>query len=243
MWHDSVRATLNAFITSRLNAADERRRVIRRRMLHCFGAGESRVEAMLPDLIRRGLRPTVGITASQATITLRIVADGETEQECFKAIAPVETTIRDCLGDLVYGTDEEQLQDVVVRLLRERGMTLTVADVGTGGMLMERLGSVAGWRDVVQAGMVLAQFTESVETTAASAREQLAADFGLAVGPLPEEGETPESPTVAIALASASGVRVFESPTAYHPALTRIYLTKQALNAVRLALLQSKHSL
>ena len=58
-----------------------RGRVIRRRRIHCFGAGESQLEAMLPDMIRRGRQPTVGITASKSTITLRIAAEGDTEAE------------------------------------------------------------------------------------------------------------------------------------------------------------------
>ena len=87
MWHDSVGATIGGFVGGG-------RRVIRRRRIHCFGAGESQIESMLPDLIRRGRQPTVGITASKATITLRIAAEGETEEECFAAMEPTVATIR-----------------------------------------------------------------------------------------------------------------------------------------------------
>ena len=50
--------------------------VIRHKQIKCFGVGESDLEQMLPDLIRRGRDPQVGITVSGATITLRITASG-----------------------------------------------------------------------------------------------------------------------------------------------------------------------
>ena len=45
------------------------RRAICVRTINCFGVGESDLEAMLPDMIRRGRQPTVGITVSKATIS------------------------------------------------------------------------------------------------------------------------------------------------------------------------------
>ena len=236
MWRDSVGAALDGFIAAALGDA---RRVIRRRQLHCFGAGESQIEAMLPDLIRRGRWPTVGITASGATISLRIVANGATEQECFAAIEPVVTTIRKCLGALVFGEGDERLQDVVVRLLRERGKTLATAECGTAGLLAEQLGGVADFRDVFRGGLTLPQFTASLDETAVYCRERFAADYGLVVGPLPPlaERKSADKPaTVGIALASHEGVRVVESPVAFHPALTPSFVVKQALNQLRLAI-------
>jgi nicotinamide-nucleotide amidase len=226
MWRDSVGTALDGFIAAALGDA---RRVIRRRQLHCFGAGESQIEAMLPDLIRRGRQPTVGITAGGGTISLRIVADGATEQECFAAIEPVAATIRKCLGSLVFGEGDERLQDVVVRLLRERGKTLATAECGTAGLLAEQLGGVADCQDVFRGGLTLFQLSQSLAEVAADCRKQFAADLGLAVGPL--------SPPVGIAMASDAGVRVIESPGAYHPTFARVFLAKQALNQLRLAML------
>ena len=90
---------------------------------------------MLPDLIRRGRHPTVGINASKTTIILRIAAEGESEAECAAAIEPVVATIRQCLGTLVFGEEDEELQHAVVRLLRERKETLATAEWGTGGLV------------------------------------------------------------------------------------------------------------
>ncbi len=114
-------------------------RLIRHRRIHCFGAGESAIEESLPDLIRRGRRPQVGITASGGTITFRITADGQTEQECLDAMGPTVETIYATLGNLVFGEAEDQLQDVVLRLLDEKNATLATVEWATEGLLAHGL--------------------------------------------------------------------------------------------------------
>lgn len=230
MWHDSVAATIAGFI-------GDSRRVIRRRLLHCFGAGEGRIESMLPGLIRRGRRPTVGITASKTSITLRITADGATEEECLAAIAPVEATIRQCLGTLVFGEEKDELQHVILRLLRERGKTLATTECGTAGFVASWLSGVEDAADVFHGGSVLTQSTEPADAMADACRVQFAADYGLAIGLLSANGNEPA--TIRIALASANGVQSKTLPDFIQPALSHVYRAKHTLNFLRLALLTS----
>ena len=63
-------------------------KVIVHRIIRCFGAGESQIEEMLGTLTKRGRHPEVGITASEATISLRITAKADSVEEARRLIEP-----------------------------------------------------------------------------------------------------------------------------------------------------------
>ena len=118
-----------------LVAMDPEQATIAFRRIKCFGAGESAVEAMLPDLIRRGRDPLVGITVHEATITLRIAARGRDEADCRARMAPTEAIIRETLGDLVFGTEEDELEDATLAAVRAAEGTLATVEIGTHGLV------------------------------------------------------------------------------------------------------------
>lgn len=236
-------------------------RMIRHRRIKCFGVGESHLEQMLPDLIRRGREPSVGITVHAATITLRITAAGATPEECYAAMEPTIATIRECLGSLVYGEEDDELEDAVVRLLGERGRTLATAEWGTRGQLAQLLGSASLATEEYQAGLVLKNTSALRQTLGAQAhliddhghasaavaealaahvRAQYRADYGVAIGPFPiapagASGEEP--PEYFFALATPAKVMVKSSTLASHPSIWIPRAAKQALNLLRLELL------
>ena len=183
MWHD--------FVGPAIGRMQPGAGTIVHRRIKCFGAGESAIEAMLPDLIRRGRDPLVGITVHEATITLRITARGPDEAACLAAIAPTEATIRECLGPLVYGVEDDELEDAAIRCLLDAGLTLATIEIGTEGRVAAMLAQAqarlaaqagspaAGQGAAFQGGMVL---PASAAGMAAGLAARAAATFGAAVG-------------------------------------------------------------
>ncbi|MGL5095445.1 MAG: competence/damage-inducible protein A, partial [Planctomycetia bacterium] len=129
-------------------------RAIRTLILRCFGAGEATVEEKLGDMIRRGRSPEVGITASEATISLRIVSSGDSPEAAEAAIPADVAYIYEKLGDLVYGEGDDELPEVVARMLTGRGITVSTAESCTGGLLGSKLTDVPGSSSFYLGGVV-----------------------------------------------------------------------------------------
>ena len=119
-------------------------RVIRHRRIKCFGVGESQLEAMLPDLIRRGREP-IGrhhgerrddhAPHHRGGRRRRGVPGGDG--------ADRRRSFASALGTLVFGEEDDELEHVVARLLREQGKTLAVAEWATGGLVEDWLQAAA----------------------------------------------------------------------------------------------------
>ena len=221
------------------------RAYIRRARVNIFGLGESQCEEMLGDLTARGRDPEVGITVHEATITLRIEAHGHTIEQCEFKIDDARRLARDRLGDAVFGEEDDELQDVVTRLLRTASLTLATAEAGTGGLLGSWLSSVAD-PSYYSGGIVAAHRRDlqrvlpgvgdasAATDLAAACRQQFGTELGLVA--FVDDATTAAELRAWVALASATHVEARDFAFTRDPAIRRAWLSKSALNLLRLHL-------
>lgn len=216
------------------------------RILRVVGLGEGRVGELLSDLMERGANPTVGTMAHLGQVDIRIAAKAESEREAEALIAPVEADIRGRLGDLIFGVDGETLEGIVAERLQAGDLRLALLEVGTGGLVAERLTGVAAAQPRVQ-GLVFGtaeavrgldvQPSASAPELAEAVRRWAQADLGAAVrlGPPEDSGDGPIYPAT-VAVASAQGTEAREFRFGGDLGQVRIRATIMTLDRLRRAL-------
>lgn len=127
--------------------------VICSRTLRIVGMGESVAEEKTADLMAAA-NPSVAPYAKPAEVHLRVTAKAASADEAEALIAPVADEIKARLGSVVYGEDDQTLEEVVVRLLEAQGKTVATAESCTGGWLAQRITAISGSSSVFHTGVV-----------------------------------------------------------------------------------------
>ncbi len=233
--------------------------MIRFARINCFGVGESKTEELLGDITSRGRDPEVGITAHEATITLRIKAAGSSLEECEQKIAATHTLIQERLGEFIFGYEDEELEHIVMLLLSQRQQSLATCECGTGGLLSYRLTEVNGSTDWYAGGIVsrLQSINKYLETKpeqdtvafdaegaaqiAQTTREKFNSDFALAILLDPQQSwqDPDQIPQAYVALANRETEWVEEIGLTVNRAIAKSRVTKAALNLLRRNLIQN----
>ncbi len=155
------------------------RSVLQSRILRIVGLGESLVEERVGDLMQSD-NPTVAPYAKTGEVHLRITARAPSPEEADALIAPREAALRERLGDVIYGVDDETLESVVVGMLTLMGRSIALAESCTGGLIAKRLTDVPDASRVFGLGLVT--YSNEAKTKFLGVSEQIIGRVG-AVSP------------------------------------------------------------
>jgi nicotinamide-nucleotide amidase len=186
--------------------------VIVSRTLRTWGDSESGLNEKLDPLISKlddlG-NPTLAFLASGwEGLKVRLTAKAATQEEAEALLDVWEAEVRKVIGANVFGVDDETMESVTLDLMRARGITLSLAESVTGGLVSGRLTAVPGASDVLRGAVV--SYASDVKfdllgvpegpvvseaaagAMATGARRVLRADVGLALtgvaGPAEQDG-------------------------------------------------------
>lgn len=187
--------------------------VIHSRVLRTWGESESGLNERLDDIIEQLEAPDTPTLAFLASgwegLKVRLTAKAPTAAACGSQLDEWEAVIRARLGDLVFGTDDQTMESVVLDLCAQRGVTLATAESVTGGLVGARLTGVPGASKVFR-GAIVSYATEvkqlllgvgegpvvsesAARQMARGVRDRLGADIGLSLtgvaGPGEQDGQ------------------------------------------------------
>ena len=122
------------------------------RLVRTFGLRESEVAEKLKGIEKYGL--TVGYRAHFPEIHLRLSAFGDTKLEAKRIMTDILEEIKSRLGEYVFSTEGETLEEVVGKLLSQKRLTLALAESCTGGLVANRVTNIPGSSDYFDRGVV-----------------------------------------------------------------------------------------
>ena len=230
------------------------------RKLRCFGTGESNIAELLGPLMQRGRDPLINCTAKHGVITLAINATAEDKDTARQRAEKDVKSLRNKLGELVYGTEEQTLAEVVGKKLSQQKKTIAVAESCTGGCLAKLLTDIPGASGYFTCGWVT--YSNSTKTSelgvgadliekygavseqvacamAQGARKKARTDFAIGItGIAGPSGATEQKPVglVYISVDSDNECETKRCLFSHDRAFIRLRAAQTALNMLRLKL-------
>jgi len=153
------------------------RDVIKVRVLHCAGLGEGMIDEKIADLETLS-NPTVGLSAHTGVVDVRIAAKAESEAEANRRIQEIEQEVRARLGNVVFGADEDRLEEVMLNAIAKLGWTLVAVESGLDGLLARKIPHTVSLSDLNPAALM-----DAVR----AARDYSNADIAFGVSVFPDE--------------------------------------------------------
>ena len=198
--------------------------VIKVRLLHTSGAGEGDIDEKIGEF-ETLTNPTVGLAAHTGIVDIRIAAKAETEAEADRMITDVENRLRERLGHLVFGVDDDTLEGAALQAASDRTWNLVAVEAGLGGALTRRLANLQAANLLVVESVELAEGELPAFLKSMQEKHNARAALGIAV--------FPEKRIVELMLITPDKTEARQLSFGGHPGLLPRWAVNLALNWLR----------
>jgi nicotinamide-nucleotide amidase len=151
-----LRRMLEEQIIPRLLARSGVPTAIRLKRFHCYGLGESHVDALLEGV--EALVPDgsakLGFRAHYPQIETKVTVRGADDADIAAKLAPVVAEIRKRLGNFIMAEDDDTLEGVILKSLQAQDGSLAVVEMFTGGLIAARIAPLPGAEHIFRRGLV-----------------------------------------------------------------------------------------
>ncbi|RLB12927.1 MAG: competence/damage-inducible protein A [Deltaproteobacteria bacterium] len=223
---EQMRYLLDKFVIPDIQGKRTDLPLIRKMTLKSYGLNEALIAEALKD-IKQSKETLLGFYPRFPEHHIVITVKGRDRKKMEQELKAMELEIRKRLSRYIFATNDERMEDVVGKLLRENALTLSVAESCTGGLIGHRITNVPGSSDYFMGGVVVysnaakirmlgvnpdtlnrfgAVSAETAREMAQGIRQYMDTDLGIAVtGIAGPSGGTKEKPvgTVFIGLSTA----------------------------------------
>jgi hypothetical protein len=209
--------------------------IIKTRVLHTAGVGESQIDDVIDDLERMS-NPTIGLAAHSGQVDVRIAAKADLESKADQLIRDIEIELRKRLGTWIYGADDETLEGVALQAVSRRNWTLAVVESGMGGELVRRLAAASkssdkGIASIFQGGEVIPELPAQDELKTFTSAYRQARQVEVCLGVMIHPGL--EKQDVQIVLVTPEGVQEFARPYGGPPEYAPRWALHHSLDLLR----------
>lgn len=128
--------------------------IIREVTLKTIGIGESKLETLIKDIIDERDNPTIATYAGEGTVDIKIVARGSNESEIDKLLEESISKIKDRISENIYSYNNESIEEVVFKLLKQKRFKIAFSESCTGGLIASRFTQIPGVSEVFDRGIV-----------------------------------------------------------------------------------------
>jgi competence/damage-inducible protein CinA-like protein len=206
---------------------------IKARVLHVAGVGESTIDDWVGELMTSA-NPTVGLLAHPGQVDVRITAKADSLIEADAMLDDMETRVRECIQEGLFGSDQATLEDTVLQALRDQNWKAVLVEAGLDGALRARMEQA---RFPIENTLVMADPLppDALHQAVDRFQQQCRAETALGISLHP----APDKHTLYIYVVSPSGAAAYTRSYGGERALSPAWSVNNGLEMLRRKIVES----